>query len=243
MRKKGLKRALALFVCGLLSVQLITYAGEMDLINEYYIEDSTDDFIEDESLLYDNEGIADLESEEEDELLEDFSEDISEDVFEDVFEDGSDVIIIEDNADEDLLPAFAEESEEYFESGYVLVKKDTSVFESESEETPLGYFEEDGVAYAVVADFNEDMDASWLWITYDTEEANLAGDPLLSGYVQFKDVIVMSDETIGNMLDQLSFDENVRGYEDHLLPLTFFASVVPELTELDIEAKKVSGSK
>ena len=240
MRKKRLKRALALFVCGLLSVQLITYAGEIDLIDELYIEDDSDDYLEDESLLSENEDIVDLDFEEENELLEDFNEDISEDGF----EYSADEIVIEDNVDEELSPVFAEESEVYFESGYVLVKQGTSVFESASEESSTGYFEEDGVAYAVVADFNEDMDYSWLWITFDTEEANLAGDPLLSGYVQFKDVIVMSDETIEDMVGRLSSDESVRDYETFLLPLSFY---VPneeagdsELLEQDLEAASVS---
>ena len=126
----------------------------------------------------------------------------------------------------------AEEEVKPFEQGYVRVNGGTIVYANESKQEEKGSFTGSAVVYAAVSSRAADEAYSWLRIVFDTAEAKEAGEGLLSGYVQFKDVTVLSDEAVEQLTESLKNDYTVRSYGDKLLPLVPFAPKIEEITEI-----------
>ena len=75
-----------------------------------------------------------------------------------------------------------EEEQVPFIQGYVLVKRDTILYatESKQEEQQQGFFSDDAIVYAKVSTRAEDEAYSWLWIVVDTDEAKKANERIRS---------------------------------------------------------------
>ena len=63
---------------------------------------------------------------------------------------------------------------------------------------------------------------SWLKITFDTEEAKANGKQLLSGFVQIRDVTVLSEEKAAALQQKLSADLSIREYNGCAIPTAAF---------------------
>ena len=126
----------------------------------------------------------------------------------------------------------AEAEEELpFEQGYVRVDDGASVYASESRKNAIGSFGDAAVVYAVVTLRADEEANSWLRITFDTAEAKEADKALLNGYVQFKDVTVLSDEEIEQLVKSLKSDVTIRSYKDNLLPVVDFEAIEDVVAE------------
>ena len=138
---------------------------------------------------------------------------------------------VEEAASEETALVAAEEEELAFEQGYVRVNGGTTVYAAESKKEEKGSFSADAVVYATVSTRAADEANSWLRIVFDTAEAREAGEALSSGYVQFKNVNVLSDEAVEQLTESLKNDGTVRSYNEELLPVVSFvlkAEVVVE---------------
>ena len=134
-------------------------------------------------------------------------------------------------ADEVVEEQTEAEEELPFEQGYVLVDDGASVYASESKKNAIGSFGDDAVVYAAVTQRADDEVDSWLEITFDTAEAKDADEAFLEGYVQFKDVTVLSDEEVEDLIEDLKADETVRSYKGNLLPAVDFEAIEDVVAE------------
>lgn len=123
-----------------------------------------------------------------------------------------------------------------FESGYVLVRKQTKVYAGTNTQTVRGTFPEGGVAWAVRATDNEDPRKAWLKISFDTAEAREAGDLPLSGYIREADATPLTEQETGRLLLQLEADPQTRTAGSCKLPLVMFRPEKP--AEEPVEAGK-----
>ena len=127
----------------------------------------------------------------------------------------------------------AEEEELPFAQGYVRVNDGTIVYASESKQEKKGSFSGDAIVYATMSTRAENEAYSWLQIVFDTAEAREAGEALLSGYVQFKEVTVLSDEASEQLAETLGNDNTARKYGEILLPVVTFVLNAEESNEED----------
>ena len=148
---------------------------------------------------------------------------------------------VEEAAEEAALYA-VEEEELPFAQGYVRVNGGTIVYAAESRQEEKGSFSSSAVVYAVVSTRATDEAYSWLKITFDTAEAKEANEALLSGYVQFKDVTVLSEEAVEELINALESDNTVRSYGDNLLPIVSFKAVEVEIVEEIADEEVVAAS-
>ena len=133
----------------------------------------------------------------------------------------------EQPVEEEVLP---------FAEGYVRVNSDTMVYAGESKRDEIGSFSGDAIVYAVVSSRDADEAYTWLKITFDTDDAKEADEALLSGYVQFRDVTVLSDESAEQLVDALKYDSTTRSYGDNPLPAVSFNATEDESFEEVIAA-------
>ena len=131
-----------------------------------------------------------------------------------------------EGSEESVSPSFAQ--------GYVCVKQGTAVYENESTQNRIGSFYSASVAYAVVTSRSTNEVFNWLRITFDTAAAKEADKELLNGYVQFKDVEILTDEAVDQLVVSLKHNSVVRSYGDKPLPTVSF---VEELTEEEISSE------
>ena len=117
----------------------------------------------------------------------------------------------------------ADEEEASFVQGYVLMNSGASLYLTESTNEKVGAFNGSAIVYAIETIHAENEGDSWLWIVFDTEEARNANIAPFCGYVQFKDVTVMANEAVVEMVNALAGDETVRCYQSNPLPLVDFA--------------------
>ena len=115
----------------------------------------------------------------------------------------------------------AEESVQPFAEGYVIMQAGTLVYPAEEEQNKIGTFLEDATVYAVAA-----ASEGWLWIAFDTAEANEADESLLTGYVLFENATVLSDEETAQLELELQDDENARDHCGYYLPVVAFDKVI-----------------
>ena len=108
------------------------------------------------------------------------------------------------------------------EEGYVLVDKNTVVYETASKDEEIGTFTESAVAYAVF-DKSAEND-NWVWIVFDADDTDLQ-----SGYVQFGDVTVLTDAFVAQLTSSLV---NARDYKGNPLPVV---SLEQEEETADVE--------
>ena len=104
-----------------------------------------------------------------------------------------------------------------FEKGYVRIKSGTTVYEG-TNKTATGKFTETAVVYAVVVRRENDVQNDWLKITFDTADA----EELLTAYIQFKYVMVLTDEEVEDLLANLKKDDTIRSYQDNLIPMIVY---------------------
>ena len=140
----------------------------------------------------------------------------------------------ESSTKEAALMIFAEE-ELPFTQGYVRVKGGTTVYTTESMKKEKGAFSEDAIVYAAVSTRAADEAYSWLRIVFDTAEANSANEALLRGYVQLKDVDILSDEAVEELIESLKYDYTVRSAGDVLLPVVSFVPKTEEIVAQDTD--------
>ena len=136
----------------------------------------------------------------------------------------------EENVTKEASLVMLEAEELPFEQGYVRVNGGTTVYAADSKQEDKGYFADNAIAYAIVTSRGADEADDWLWIVFDTEDARNANDALLSGYVQFKDVAVLSDEEVNQLAESLKNDYAVRSYGEMMLPTVSF---VPKAEKID----------
>ena len=123
------------------------------------------------------------------------------------------------------------EEELPFVEGYVRVIKDTVVYKDEYQQEEAGVFPAEAVVYAVVKVRAAEEAYDWLKITFDTAEANAAGEDLQEGYVQFKDVLLLTDIEIEQLTAELQNNFTARAYRGNLLPLVLFNAAVQKAPE------------
>ena len=117
------------------------------------------------------------------------------------------------------------DEEELFSQGYVRFAVPTYVYEFEYWQNKIGILPADAVVYAEVSTYAENTDDSWLYITFDTAEARDADSELLTGYVQLKDVTVLSDEEVDQLIAQLSGDHATRNIESIMIPAVAYQAI------------------
>ena len=136
-----------------------------------------------------------------------------------------------DEAPADEAPAAEEASEEedqveeaVFENGYVRVSAGTAVYQDANKNNKVGVINGSSVVYAVMAAKAEDMQNSWLKVSFDTDTE----DAVVTGYVQMKSVTVLSAEEAANVIGALKADGNAKEYNGCLLPIASFTYEVAE---------------
>ena len=145
--------------------------------------------------------------------------------------------------EEAVEPEAAGEESPAFAQGYVRVNDGTSVYATESKREELGSITGSAVAYAVVSKRAANEADSWLRIVFDTAEAKEAGEALLNGYVQFKDVIVLSDEEAKQLTESLKKDSTVRSFGEVLVPVVTLELIEEEsVVDLDEEEEAAQES-
>ena len=167
-------------------------------------------------------------------------------------EDGNDVTPPADTEDgNDVTPPADEEEDgaeesdaiepKRFERGYVRVAGETKVYEQNAAWTAVekGSFPGSAVVYAVLYSQAEDPANDWLKIYFDTKAAQEAEQGLYSGFVQAKNVTILSDEQV-EALDLEHSEVPLRSYNEHLLPLVSFQEKVQE-TAADTSAEEEDG--
>ena len=145
--------------------------------------------------------------------------------------------VVEESVTEEAALAAVEEDERPFVQGYVRVNGGVTVYAAESKQEEKGSFSGDAIVYATVSTRASEEAYTWLRIVFDTAEAKEANEALLSGYVQFKDVNVLSDEAVEQLIESLKNDSTVRSYGEKLLPVVSFAlKIFDEIDVVEVEA-------
>ena len=130
-----------------------------------------------------------------------------------------------------------EEKEEpvHFESGYVLIKSKTiaytDIYQTAEKGTFIGY----ATAWAVSAQKAADPEQDWLQVTFDTEDAKVAGSSLLTGYIQASSVNALTEEEAQQLAAELEADPTVRKTGTHPLPVVGFELKEEPAAELTVE--------
>ncbi|MBP3646931.1 MAG: PT domain-containing protein, partial [Clostridia bacterium] len=105
-----------------------------------------------------------------------------------------------------------------FIEGYVLVEKDTLLYGDPTAEEAIGSFTGDSVVYAVAAD------EEWMWVTFDTEILSAADEAFVEGYVAAGAVTELN-------ADEITFADDLRVWEDKLLPWASYEAAEEEVVE------------
>ena len=114
-----------------------------------------------------------------------------------------------------------QDTETVFENGYVMVSAGTDVYRDANKNNRIGAFNGDSVVYAVMAVKTDSIEYSWLKINFDTEAAREAGEPVVTGYVQFKSVAVLSEEEALQLTEKL-VAADAREFDGQLMPIASF---------------------
>ena len=136
-----------------------------------------------------------------------------------------------------------ENQPEHFDSGYVLIRKQTVVYENANTQSARGTFLADGIVWAVRSVENEDPLKAWLKISFDTEEARKAGNYPLSGYVQEAYAIPLTAEGTNRLLLQLEADPQTRTAGSRKLPAADFWAKKEAEESAAVQQKENSGEK
>ncbi len=128
-----------------------------------------------------------------------------------------------------------EEAEAVFAEGYVRIETGTAMYENESVESEFGYFTEDAVIYGVVTTYCDNMDDSWLWVIFDTEDSKAANGSVLYAYVKFGDVMALTADETAQVLADLGNDSTTRTYENILLTVAAYALNAEPVVEAYVE--------
>ena len=122
----------------------------------------------------------------------------------------------------DEVPAEVQNEEAVFENGYIRVSAGTAVYQDTNKNNKIGAFDDSSVVYAVMAVEAEDMQNSWLRISFDTDALRETGDPFVTGYVQMKSVTVLSAEEAESIFDVMASGGEAREIDGYLLPTASF---------------------
>ena len=127
-----------------------------------------------------------------------------------------------------------QDERELFEQGYVVVDKDTPVYEDADDDSDLlqGTMDKKGVCYAVRETNSADFEEDWLLIIFDTETAKAEDGDFITGYVQLKYVDILSElET-----EEITEDTELRlDDEDRAIPVCSYSVYVEETEEITSE--------
>ncbi len=152
------------------------------------------------------------------------------------------IFVEEDPAAEELEAVEeVEEVEVPFEQGYVRVKNGTPMYETESLESDFGFFDEEQIVYAVVTTRYENMDDSWLWIVFDTEDSKANEGDVFFAYVQFKDVTVLDESEVTLLLEKLNDDITTRSFDNVLLTTATYVLNQVALPEPEVVTEEEEG--
>ncbi|MBQ6366372.1 MAG: hypothetical protein IJI61_08220, partial [Oscillospiraceae bacterium] len=132
-----------------------------------------------------------------------------------------------------------EVTEEQFSQGYVRIAVPAYVYENEYWQNEIGILPADSVVFAVVSTYADTMNESWLHISFDTAAAREADEDFVTGYIQFKDVTVLSEEEAE--LFVASLDPFTRSNENIFIPFvsSFQAIEAIETITEEVEDQKV----
>ncbi len=132
--------------------------------------------------------------------------------------------------EETVVEATVAEEEQPFEHGYVRVNNGTVVYAGTSKQEEKGSFSGNAVVYATVTTHASNEAYTWLKIVFDTTDAKGQNADLQTGYVQFKDVVVLTDEAVEQLTASLRNDSTTRSYGDKLIPTVSFSPLAEETT-------------